>query len=162
VRPTDFVRTLLAFIILVMLHFTLRPLLGWRAGPDFLVIATLLVSIRVRPGAAAVLGLCVGLVADSVDPHVFGAGALAMTAIGFSASWLKAVFFADDVLLNALFFFLGKWAFDIIYVLAGARGDVGQMAVQLFVWSPLTAAVTAIFGLVTLLILRPILRASPT
>jgi len=162
VRPTDFVRTLLAFVILVMLHFTLRPLLGWRAGPDFLVIATLLVSIRVRPGAAALLGLCVGLVADSVDPHVFGAGALAMTAIGFTASWLKAVFFADDVLLNALFFFLGKWAFDIIYLLAGARGDAGQMAVQLFVWSPLTAAVTAIFGLVTLLILRPILRASPS
>lgn len=161
-RPTDFVRTLLAFVILVMLHFTLRPLLGWRAGPDFLVIATLLVSIRVRPGAAALLGLCVGLVADSVDPHVFGAGALAMTAIGFTASWLKAVFFADDVLLNALFFFLGKWAFDIIYLLAGARGDAGQMAVQLFVWSPLTAAVTAIFGLVTLLILRPILRASPS
>jgi rod shape-determining protein MreD len=162
VRPTDFVRTLLAFIILVVLHYTLRPLLGWRAGPDFLVIATLLVAIRVRPGAAALIGLCVGLVADSVDIHAFGAGALGMTAIAFTASWLKAVFFADDVLLNALFFFLGKWAFDIIYVLAGARGDAGQMAVQLFVWSPLTAAVTAIFGLVTLLILRPILRASPS
>jgi rod shape-determining protein MreD len=162
VRPTDFVRTLLAFIILVLLHYTLRPLLGWRAGADFLVIATLLVAIRVRPGAAALIGLCVGLVADSVDIHVFGAGALAMTAIGFTASWLKAVFFADDVLLNALFFFLGKWAFDVIYVLAGARGDVGQVAIQLFVWSPLSAAVTAIFGLVALLILRPILRASPS
>ena len=118
-RPTDFVRTLLAFVILVILHYTLRPLLGWRAGPDFLVIATLLVAIRVRPGVAALFGLCVGLVSDSVDVHVFGAGALAMTAIAFTASWLKAVFFADDVLLNALFFFLGKWAFDVIYVLAG-------------------------------------------
>jgi rod shape-determining protein MreD len=161
-RPTDFIRTLLAFIILVVLHYTLRPLLGWRAGPDFLVIATLLVAIRVRPGTAALIGLCVGMVADSVDVHVFGAGALAMTAIAFTASWLKAVFFADDVLLNALFFFLGKWAFDVIYVLAGARGGVGQVAIQLFVWSPLTAAVTAIFGLVTLLILRPVLRASPS
>ena len=85
-----------------------------------------------------------------------------MTVIGFAASWLKAVFFADDVLLNALFFFLGKWAFDIIYTFSGARGDAGQVAIQLFVWSPLTAAVTAIFGLVTLLILRPILRASPS
>ena len=54
-----------------------------------------------------------------MDVHVFGAGALAMSAIGFTASWLKAVFFADDVLLNALFFFLGKWAFDVIFVLAG-------------------------------------------
>jgi rod shape-determining protein MreD len=159
-RPTDFFRTLIAFIILVMLHYTLRPLLGWRAGPDFLVIATLLVAIRVRPGAAALIGLCVGLVSDSVDVHVFGAGALAMSAISFTASWLKAVFFADDALLNALFFFLGKWAFDAIFVLAGHRGDAGQVALQIFVWSPLSAAVTALFGLVTLLILRPVLRAS--
>jgi rod shape-determining protein MreD len=161
-RPTDFVRTLLAFIILATLHYTLRPLLGWRAGPDFLVIATLLVAIRVRPGAAALIGLCVGIISDSVNVHAFGAGALAMSAIGFTASWLKAVFFADDVLLNALFFFLGKWAFDVIFVLAGPHGDLGQIAVQLFVWSPLAAAVTALFGLVTLLILRPILRASPS
>jgi len=161
-RPTDIVRTLIAFLILVILHYTLRPLLGWRAGPDFLVIATLLVAIRVRPGAAALIGLCVGLVSDSVDVHVFGAGALAMSVIGFSASWLKAVFFADDVLLNALFFFLGKWAFDIIFVLAVHHSDAGQLAIQIFVWSPLTAAVTALFGLVTLLILRPVLRASPS
>ena len=161
-RPSDFLRTLLAFLILVVLHYTLRPLLGWRAGPDFLVIATLLVAIRVRPGVAALIGLCVGLASDSLDVHVFGAGALAMTVIAFTASWLKAVFFADDVLLNALFFFLGKWAFDIIFVLVGHRGDFGQVALQLFVWSPLTAAVTAIFGLVTLLILRPVLRAQPT
>ncbi len=66
------------------------------------------------------------------------------------------------MLLNALFFFLGKWAFDVIYMLAGRHGDLGQLAIQIFVWSPLTAAVTALFGLVTLLILRPVLRASPT
>ena len=161
-RPTDLARTLTAFVVLVLLHYTLRPLLGWRVSPDFLVIALLLVSIRVRPGTAAIIGLCMGIVSDSLELHAFGAGALGMALVGFSASWLKAVFFADDVLLNALFFFLGKWAFDIIYVLAGARADAGQMAVQLFVWSPLTAAVTAIFGLVTLLILRPILRASPS
>ena len=158
-RPTDFVRTLLAFVILVMLHFTLRPLLGWRAGPDFLVIATLLVAIRVRPGAAALIGLCVGLVADSVDIHVFGAGALAMTAIGFTASWLKAVFFADDVVLNALFFFCGKWAFDVIYLLAAHQTSGGSLLVEILVWSPLKGVVTALFGLLTLLILRPILRA---
>jgi cell shape-determining protein MreD len=111
---------------------------------------------------AAVIGLLVGLIADSVDPHVFGAGALAMSAIGFAASWLKAVFFADDMLLNAFFFFLGKWVFDLIFVLAGHRGDAGQIAIQLFVWSPLTAAVTAACGLLTLLILRPVLRATAT
>jgi hypothetical protein len=32
---------------------------------------------------------------------------------------------------------------------------------QLLVWSPLAAAVTALFGLIVLALLRPILRTSP-
>ncbi|HEY9428659.1 MAG TPA: rod shape-determining protein MreD [Gemmatimonadaceae bacterium] len=161
-RPIDLARTLLAFVVLVLLHFTLRPLLGWRVGPDFLVIALLLVAIRVRPGAAAVLGLVMGIVADSIELHAFGAGALAMCCVGFAASWLKAVFFADDMFLNAFFFFSGKWAFDIIFLLAERRVGGGELLRELLVWSPITAVVTALWGLLTLLILRPILRPSRT
>ncbi len=161
-RPIDLARTLLAFVVLVLLHFTLRPLLGWRVGPDFLVIALLLVAIRVRPGTAAVLGLFMGVVADSIELHAFGAGALAMCCVGFAASWLKAVFFADDMLLNAFFFFAGKWAFDTIFVLAEHRVGGAELLRELLVWSPITAAVTALWGLLTLLILRPILRPSHT
>jgi rod shape-determining protein MreD len=161
-RPIDLARTLIAFVVLVLLHFTLRPLLGWRVGPDFLVIALLLVAIRVRPGTAAVLGLLMGIVADSIELHAFGAGALAMCCVGFAASWLKAVFFADDMFLNAFFFFAGKWAFDIIFLLAERRVGGGELLRELLVWSPITAVVTALWGLLTLLILRPILRPSRT
>ncbi|HEX6536292.1 MAG TPA: rod shape-determining protein MreD [Gemmatimonadaceae bacterium] len=161
-RPTDLVRTLVAFVVLVLLHYTLRPLLGWRASPDFLIIALLLIAIRVRPGTAALVGLVMGVVADSLQPHAFGAGALGMTLVGFGASWLKAVFFADDVFLNAFFFFLGKWAFDLVFLLAEHRLGGGELLVEILVWSPLKGIVTAVFGLVTLLILRPILRSSPT
>jgi rod shape-determining protein MreD len=161
-RPTDLARTMVAFLVLVLLHYTLRPLLSWRAAPDFLIIALLLVAIRVRPGTAALVGLVMGIVADSLEPHAFGAGALAMSAVGFAASWLKAVFFADDVLLNALFFFAGKWMFDILFLLAEHRLAAGDLFVEIFVWSPLKGIVTALFGLLTLLILRPILRATPT
>jgi len=107
-KPAELARTLLAFVVLIVLHYTVRPLLGWRAAPDFLVIALLVVSIRVRPGTAAVVGLCVGLISDALDLQAFGAGALAMCVVGFAASWLKAVFFADDIILNALFLFAGK------------------------------------------------------
>ena len=161
-RPIDLARTLVAFVVLVLLHFTLRPLLGWRVGPDFLVIALLLVAIRVRPGAAAVLGLAIGIVADSIELHAFGAGALAMCCVGFAASWLKAVFFADDMFLNAFFFFAGKWAFDVIFLLAENRLGGAELLRELLVWSPITAVVTALWGLLTLLILRPILRPSRT
>ena len=49
-----------------------------------------------------------------------------MSVVGFAASWLKAVFFADNLALHALFFFVGKWAFDMLYLLfraARARPD---------------------------------------
>ncbi|MGH7648000.1 MAG: rod shape-determining protein MreD [Gemmatimonadaceae bacterium] len=159
-RPTDLARTVLAFVVLVLLHYTLRPMLGWHASPDFLLIGVLLVAIRIRPGNAALLGLIVGLVADSLEPHSFGAGALGMSLVGFGASWLKAVFFADDVVLNALFFFCGKWAFDVIVLLAAHQMAGSALVIELLVWSPLKGVVTALFGLLTLLILRPVLRAS--
>ncbi|HJR40696.1 MAG TPA: rod shape-determining protein MreD [Gemmatimonadaceae bacterium] len=161
-RPTDLLRTAFAFAVLVLLHFSLRPLLGWRASPDFLVIALLLVAIRVRPGTAALIGFLMGIIADSVTMHAFGASALSMSIVGFAASWLKAVFFADDIVLNAFFFFLGKWAFDVLYVLAEQNEGAGGVLMQLLVWSPLTAAVTAAAGIITLLVLRPVLRAAPT
>ena len=161
-RAAEVARTVVAFVVLVLLHYTLRPFLGWRAGPDFLIIALLLVAIRVRPGTAALVGLLMGLAADSLEPHAFGAGALGMTIVGFAASWLKAVFFADDVALNALFFFCGKWAFDVIFLLAEHQASGGDLVLAMLVWSPLKGIVTAIFGLLTLLILRPILRVPAT
>ena len=50
------VRTVILCAILIFLHYTLRPLLSWRAAPDFLIIALLLASVRVRPGVAALFG----------------------------------------------------------------------------------------------------------
>ncbi len=61
-------RVVIAFVLLVALHYTVRPLLGWRVSMDFLVIAVLLMAVRVRPGAAAMIGFATGLVADSLTP----------------------------------------------------------------------------------------------
>jgi rod shape-determining protein MreD len=152
-------RAALLFVALIALHYFLRPLLGWRVLPDFLVIAILLVAVRVRPGVAAVVGFALGLIGDSLAPATFGAGALAMSVIGFSASWLKAVFFSDNVFLHAFFFFVGKWAFDVIFVLAARQGGVYDMATQVVLWSPLAAAVTAVAGVVVLLLFRGMLEA---
>jgi rod shape-determining protein MreD len=154
-------RLTLAFAILVLLNYTLRPLLGWRTPMDFLVIALLLASVRVRPGAAAVLGCMMGLAADSMTPASFGWGALAMTAVGYSASWLKAVFFADNLLLNGLFFFLGKWVYDLLFLIVQRQVHGAELVMQALVWSPLAAAATALAGVVLLVLLRPLLETSP-
>jgi rod shape-determining protein MreD len=147
------------FLLLVGLQYTLRPVLAWRAPIDFLVIALLLVAVRARPGVAAVVGFALGLLADSLTPGAFGAGALAMTVVGFGASWLKAAFFADNLALNGIFVFLGKWAFDLIFLVAERRLQGVDLLVQAVLWSPLSAAVTAVMGLVVLLAVRPVLGA---
>lgn len=147
------------FVLLVVLHFTLRPVLAWRAPVDFLVIALLLVAVRTRPGVAALAGFALGLLSDALTPESFGAGALAMTIVGFGASWLKAAFFADNIALNGIFIFAGKWAFDTIFLLAEHRLQGADLLVQVLLWSPLAAAATAIAGLVVLLTVRPVLGA---
>ena len=128
-------RAIIAFALLVLLHYTLRPLLGWRTPVDFLVIAVLLSAVRVRPGAAALIGFCTGLVADSLTPSAFGAGALAMTAVGATASWLKAVFFADNVVLHGFFFFVGT----AVTVTLAALVAIGVPAVRASRVDPLRA-----------------------
>ena len=157
-KPLDLVRLLIAFAVLVLLHYTLRPLLGWRIGPDLLLVATLVVAIRVRPGTAALVGLVVGLISDSIGTEAFGAAALAMTVVSYGASWLQSTVFADDLTVTAMLFFFGEWAFDAIFYFASRTGGGDPVLVPLFVWAPMRAGVTALFGVVTLMILRPILR----
>ena len=155
-------RAVAIFIILVVLHFTVRPLLGWKAPMDFLVIAVLLAAVRVRPGEAAVIGFLTGLAADSLTPAAFGSGALALTALAFAASWLKAVFFADNLALNAFYFLLGKWAYDVVYLTTSRQLSGMELVTQLLLWSPISAALTAVVGVLLLLVLRPVLEAPAT
>ena len=155
---TTVVRTAIVCLILIVLHYTLRPLLGWRASIDFLLIALVFGAVRMRPAGAALYGFILGLAADSLALGAFGAGALAGTIVGFGASWLKAVFFADNLALNGFFLFIGKWLFDVVYVLMEQRMHGSEMLMQIIVWSPLAAAVTALAGVVAVALLRPILE----
>lgn len=142
----------------MVLHYTLRPLLGWRTSIDFLLIALVFGAVRMRPAGAAVYGLVIGLAADSLTFGAFGAGALAATIVGYAASYLKAVFFADNLALNGFFIFMGKWLFDLVYVLMERRMHGTELLMQIIVWSPLSAAVTAVAGVVAITVLRPILE----
>ncbi|HET9453835.1 MAG TPA: rod shape-determining protein MreD [Gemmatimonadaceae bacterium] len=154
----SFVRTTIVVLILIVLHYTLRPLLAWRTEIDFLLIALVFSAVRMRPAAGAVFGFLLGIAADSLELGAFGSGALAATVVGFSASYMKAVFFADNLALNGFFLFLGKWVFDLVYVLMERRMGGTELLMQLIVWSPLSAAVTAVAGVIAITVLRPILE----
>jgi rod shape-determining protein MreD len=109
---------------------------------------------------AALIGCLVGLTGGSLTPDAFGSAALAFACVAYIASWLKAVFFADNVALSALFFFAGKWTFDVIYLVTERRVRGPELLMELLLWSPLAATVTALAGVVLLLLLRPVLGRS--
>ena len=142
-------------LLLVVLHFVLRPFLGdYRSAPDFLLLALLVFAVRARPGDAAIAGFVVGVLADALTPVAFGAGALAHTCVGYLAAWGKAVFFAENVLVSAGFFFLGTWFRDVLVLVAGRHMDQGALFWQLAVWSPVKALITALMGALVLVLLR--------
>lgn len=144
-------------VMMVALHFTLRPLLDWRAGVDFLVIGVLLVAVRARPAVASVVGFAAGLILDAMTPEALGAGALAMTLMAFGASRLKAAFFVDNLALTAVSVFLGKVAFDLISIIAEQRLGGAALLWQLLAWTPASALATALVGLLIAAVLRPAL-----
>lgn len=152
-------RLVAVLLLLVALHFVLRPFLGdSRAAPDLLLLALLVYAIQARPGQAAVAGFVVGLVADSLTPVAFGAGAFAHTCVGYLAAWGKAVFFAESVPVSAAFIFAGSWLRDLLVLVAGRHMGERSLVWQLAFWSPLKALTTAAVGIVVLVVFRRWLR----
>ena len=102
-------------------------------------------------------GLRASSTSSGLTPAAFGSGALALCAVAFAASYLKAIFFADNLALGVLFFFTGKWTFDVLYLVSERRLRGTELVVQLLLWSPLAATVTALAGVLLLVALRPVL-----
>ena len=102
---------------------------------------------------AAVVGFAIGLAADALTPAAFGSGALGLSVVAYLASWLKAVFFADNPLINAGFIAVGLWMRDLLVLAASGSGD-RSFVTELALYSPLQALTTALFALVVLLAFR--------
>ena len=154
-RRTDRYRWPVLLAVLVLLQFTVRDRLGpERAAPDFLLLALLMYAIRAQPGAGAAAGFAVGLLRDALVPASFGAGALAHTLVGYLTAWGKAVFFAENLAVNAAFFFVGTWIRNAAVALASGGLHGERLAWELLVWSPLQGLTTAAAGFVVLWLVR--------
>lgn len=150
----SWVQLLLVMMLLVVLQFYVRPRL-WnaRVSPDFLLIALMLYAMRSGAGAGAVAGFLVGLIEDTLTPARFGAGALAHTLVGYFAAWGRAVFFADNMLVNAAFVAVGLWFRDLVVLVISGTAH-RQLLTELTLYSPLQALTTAGFALLVLVSFR--------
>lgn len=145
------------FLLLMTAHFTIRPFVHGPVSADFALIAVLFASVRMRPGFAALTGFLVGAALDALVPQHFGAQALVLSIVAFGASWLKAVFFADNAGLTGLFIFVGTLLVDAVLALLIGTGTT-PLWLSLLVWAPLSALVTALVALLLLTVFRPLYR----
>jgi rod shape-determining protein MreD len=148
------IRFVLVMLLLVGLQFYVRPRL-WnpRVAPDFLMLGLMIFAIRSRPGAAALAGFIIGFASDALTPARFGAAMLANTLVGYAAAWGRAVFFADNLVVNAGFIAAGVWLRDLLVLIASGTGG-RSLLVELSFWSPLLALSTAVAGMVVLALFR--------
>ena len=153
-RPATRLQLALVLVVLVLLHFYVRPRL-WtaRVSPDFLLIALMLFAMRSAPGPAALFGFVIGLVGDALTPARFGAAALAHTVTGYVASWTRSLFFADNLLVNAGFIAGGLWLRDFVLLLTSGTAK-GRLLAELTIYSPLQALTTALAAVLVLAAFR--------
>jgi len=148
-------RFAVVMLLLAVAQYALRPRLGDpRFAPDFLLIALLFLALRTRPAVGAAAGFLLGLVTDALAPTAFGAAALATTLVGFGAGWVKALFVADNLLVNALFVFSAAWVRDILQMVVSNQLSGSQLLWQLLIYSPVAALTTAVAALLVRLVFR--------
>lgn len=149
---------LVAFIVvLVVLHFVLRIGLGYgEFAPDLLVVAVLLAARELRAGAAAGVGLLLGVLEGAVVPFAMGASALVLTVLGFVGARSREVFASDSLVYLALYLFVGKWLYDALLHLVSGALVHPVSASSLWLVSPLAAAYAAAAGLIGVAVYRAV------
>jgi rod shape-determining protein MreD len=149
--------TFWAFIvILVLLHLTLRLAFGLAMVPDLLIVAALLGARRLGSGGAALLGLLLGVLADSLAVVAFGATAVAFVIVCFLGSRTRNVFEGDSYLFVAVYAFLGSWLINVIRFFAGNAMSRGNEPAWLIAGAPLESLYIAIAAVISLIAYRAV------
>lgn len=134
--------------VLVLLYFLLRVGLGLGVyAPDLLVVGLLLGARRMRAGWAAGLGFLLGVLDGAAHPMTMGAGAVALTALGYLGARSREGLAGDSPVLLALYLFAGKWLYDVIVYLLLIKPNLAGPVSTLVLGSPLAAAYAAAAGL---------------
>lgn len=142
--------------VLVLLHLVVRLALGFTFVPDLLVVALLLGARRLGGPAAALFGLVLGVLADSLAVVAFGASAVAYVIAGWIGSRSRNLFEGDSYLFVFVYVFLGAWLVEALrFFVGGARGR-GEEPMMLLTEVPLTALFTAIAAVVALIAYRAV------
>ena len=143
--------------ILILIDLALHVGLGYGSvAPDLITVAALLAARRLTGAKAALLGLAIGLLADSLALNSFGASAVALVVVCFIGARTRDLFEGNSLLFTAVYLFLGKWLHDLIWFVFASDARQGTPLDTLWTVAPLQALTAAIAGAVALMIFRAI------
>ena len=111
--------------ILLLIHLTLRVGLGLDVVPDLITVALLLGARRLGGWQAALYGLVLGLLADSLAVVGFASTAVAYVVVGYLGSRSRNFFEGESYLFIVLYVFLGAWLIDALRFLVGGAAGRG-------------------------------------
>jgi rod shape-determining protein MreD len=122
--------------------------------PDLLVVALLLGARRLGAPGAALYGLLLGILADSLALVAFGASAVAYVVVGFLGSRSRNLFEGDSYLFVFFYAFFGSWLVEAIRFFVGGAMQRGQEPMLLVTEGALMALYTAIATVIALIAYR--------
>ncbi|MEE9207983.1 MAG: hypothetical protein V3U67_06335 [Gemmatimonadota bacterium] len=106
-------------LLLVVAHFTFRPLLReMPIGPDLLVGGLLLATLRLSAGHAALLGFTLGLLESAMGLEGVGSLSVVYALIGFLGARSRDLFYADAARFAYAYVFVGTWVAQVGTALA--------------------------------------------
>jgi rod shape-determining protein MreD len=141
-------------VVLVLLHLLLRLALGLTVVPDLFVVALLLGARRLGCAGAALLGLVLGILADSLALIAFGATAVAFVVVGFLGSRSRNLFEGDSYLFVAFYAFIGAWLIEAIRFVVGGALARGVQPLALVSEGALSALYTAAAAIIAMMAYR--------
>ncbi len=143
--------------ILLLIDLALHVGLGYgTVAPDLMTVAALLAARRLNGAKAALVGLMIGLLADSLALSSFGASAVALVIVCFLGARTRDLFEGNSLLFIAVYLFIGKWLRDVIWFVTAPDARQGTPMDTLWTVSPLQALTAAVAGAVALMIFRAI------
>lgn len=143
-------------VILVLLHLSVRLALGVALLPDLLVVALLLGARRLGAWQAALFGLVLGILADSLALVAFGATSVAFVVVAYLGSRSRNFFEGDSYLFVTAYAFFGAWLIEVIRFFAGGSMGRGMETGYLITQAPLTSLYIAVAAVVSLIAYRGI------
>jgi len=137
--------------LLVFTHLVVHVAFGYGdAAPDFMAVAVLLAARRITGPRAALLGLGLGLLADSLALTGFGATAVALVVVGWAGARTRDLFEGASYAFTFAYLCLGKWLVYAIYLLISPDARAGAVRGALLTTAPLYALSTAVAGVLAL------------